>query len=162
MEKIKILLVDDEKEFVETLSERIRMREHDSDVALDGEQALKKMDDDLPDVVVLDLKMPGMDGMEVLRRIRKAYPKVQVIMLTGHGSEKDEEEAKKLGAFEYLEKPVEIETLMKKVKKAYKNKFESSMMAATFAEAGEFDTAKEIRDSDDDEDIPDKKKKKSN
>ena len=162
MEKIKILLVDDEQEFVETLSERIRMREHDSDVALNGEQALKKMDDDLPDVVVLDLKMPGMDGMEVLRRIRKAYPKVQVIMLTGHGSEKDEEEAKKLGAFEYLQKPVEIETLMKKVKKAYKNKFESSMMAATFAEAGEFDTAKEIRDSDDEEDIPDKKEKKSN
>jgi DNA-binding response OmpR family regulator len=160
MEKIKILLVDDEQEFVETLSERIRMREHDSDVALNGEQALKKMDDDLPDVVVLDLKMPGMDGMEVLRRIRKAYPKVQVIMLTGHGSEKDEEEARKLGAFEYLQKPVEIDTLMKKVKKAYKNKFESSMMAATFAEAGEFDTAKEIRDSDEDEDEIKKDKKK--
>jgi DNA-binding response OmpR family regulator len=161
MEKIKILLVDDEKEFVETLSERIRMREHDSDVALNGEQALKKMDDDLPDVVVLDLKMPGMDGMEVLRRIRKAYPKVQVIMLTGHGSEKDEEEARKLGAFEYLQKPVEIDTLMKKVKKAYKSKFESSMMAATFAEAGEFETAKEIRDSDEDQNEIKKDKKKS-
>ena len=161
MEKIKILLVDDEREFVETLSERIRMRDHDSEVALDGEQALKKMDDDLPDVVVLDLKMPGMDGMEVLRRIRNAYPKVQVIMLTGHGSEKDEEEARKLGAFEYLQKPVEIETLMKKVKKAYKNKFESSMMAATFAEAGEFDTAKEIRDSDEKQDKLNKDKKKS-
>jgi len=161
MEKIKILLVDDEKEFVETLSERIRMREHDSDVALNGEQALKKMDDDLPDVVVLDLKMPGMDGMEVLRRIRKAYPKVQVIMLTGHGSEKDEEEARKLGAFEYLQKPVEIDTLMKKVKKAYKSKFESSMMAATFAEAGEFDTAKEIRDSDAEQDGFNNNKKKS-
>ena len=160
MEKIKILLVDDEQEFVETLSERIKMREHDSDVALNGEQALKKMDDDLPDVVVLDLKMPGMDGMEVLRRIRKAYPKVQVIMLTGHGSEKDEEEARKLGAFEYLQKPVEIDTLMQKVKKAYKNKFESSMMAATFAEAGEFDTAKEIRDSDEDQDEIKKDKKK--
>jgi DNA-binding response OmpR family regulator len=161
MEKIKILLVDDEQEFVETLSERIRMREHDSDVALNGEQALKKMDDDLPDVVVLDLKMPGMDGMEVLRRIRKAYPKVQVIMLTGHGSEKDEEEARKLGAFEYLQKPVEIDTLMKKVKKAYKSKFESSMMAATFAEAGEFETAKEIRDSDEEQDEIKKDKKKS-
>jgi len=137
------------------------MREHDSDVALNGEQALKKMDDDLPDVVVLDLKMPGMDGMEVLRRIRKAYPKVQVIMLTGHGSEKDEEEARKLGAFEYLQKPVEIETLMKKVKKAYKSKFESTMMAAAFAEAGEFDTAKEIRDSDEEEDMLNKNKKKS-
>ncbi|MCW8805995.1 MAG: response regulator, partial [Ignavibacteriaceae bacterium] len=127
----------------------------------DGEQALKKMDDDLPDVVVLDLKMPGMDGMEVLRRIRKAYPKVQVIMLTGHGSDKDEEEARKLGAFEYLQKPVEIDALMKKVKKAYKNKFESSMMAATFAEAGEFDTAKEIRDSDEEEDKINDVKKKS-
>ncbi len=161
MEKIKILLVDDEKEFVETLSERIRMREHDSEVALDGEQALKKMEDDIPDVVVLDLKMPGIDGMEVLRRIRKAYPKVQVIMLTGHGSEKDEEEAKKLGAFEYLEKPVEIDKLMMKIKKAYKNKFESSMMAATFAEAGEFDTAKEIRDKDKEEEQQKKDKKKS-
>jgi DNA-binding response OmpR family regulator len=158
MEKIKILLVDDEQEFVETLSERIKMREHDSEVALDGEQALKKMQDDIPDVVVLDLKMPGIDGMEVLRRIRKAYPKVQVIMLTGHGSEKDEEEARKLGAFEYLEKPVEIDKLMKKIKKAYKSKFESSMMAATFAEAGEFDTAKEIRDSDEEEDAEKNKK----
>lgn len=161
MEKIKILLVDDEKEFVETLSERIRMREHNSDVALNGEQALKKMDNDIPDVVVLDLKMPGMDGMEVLRRIRKAYPKVQVIMLTGHGSERDEEEARKLGVFDYLQKPVEIETLMKKVKKAYKSKFESTMMAATFAEAGEFDTAREIRDSDEEEDMLNKDKKKS-
>ncbi len=161
MEKIKILLVDDEKEFVETLSERIRMRDHKSDVALDGEEALKQMDDDLPDVVVLDLKMPGIDGMEVLRRIRNAYPNVQVIMLTGHGSDKDEKEARKLGAFEYLQKPVEIETLMKKIKKAYKQKFESSMMAATFAEAGEFDIAKDILEADEenDEKKNDKKKK---
>ena len=158
MEKIKILLVDDEKEFVETLSERIRMRDHKSDVALDGESALKRMDDDLPDVVVLDLKMPGIDGMEVLRRIRNAYPNVQVIMLTGHGSDKDEKEARKLGAFEYLQKPVEIDTLMKKIKKAYKQKFESSMMAATFAEAGEFDTAKDILEADEEEN--DKKKNK--
>jgi len=160
MEKIKILLVDDEKEFVETLSERIRMRDQKSDVALNGEEALKLMDDDLPDVVVLDLKMPGIDGMEVLRRIRKAYPDVQVIMLTGHGSDKDEKEARKLGAFEYLQKPVEIETLMKKIKKAYKQKFESSMMAATFAEAGEFDIAKDILKADEENDEKKKDKKK--
>jgi len=161
MEKIKILLVDDEKEFVETLSERIRMRDHKSDVALNGEEALKHMDDDLPDVVVLDLKMPGIDGMEVLRRIRKAYPDVQVIMLTGHGSDKDEKEARKLGAFEYLQKPVEIETLMKKIKKAYKQKFESSMMAATFAEAGEFETAKDILEGEEgNNDTENDKKKK--
>ncbi len=134
------------------------MRDHDSAVALDGEEALKRIDDDLPDVVVLDLKMPGIDGMEVLRRIRTAYPNVQVIMLTGHGSDKDEKEARKLGAFEYLQKPVEIDTLMKKIKKAYKQKFESSMMAATFAEAGEFDTAKDILEAD--EENVDKKKGK--
>lgn len=110
--------------------------------------------------MVLDLKMPGIDGMEVLRRIRSAYPNVQVIMLTGHGSDKDEKEARKLGAFEYLQKPVEIETLMKKIKKAYKQKFESSMMAATFAEAGEFDTAKDILDADEEHDDEEKDKKK--
>ena len=152
MEQIKILLVDDEKEFVETLADRIELRDHKAEVALNGEQALKKLDDQIPDVVVLDLKMPGIDGMEVLRRIRKAYPKVQVIMLTGHGSEKHEDEARKLGAFEYLQKPVDIETLMKKVKLAYKSKFERSMVAATFAEAGEFDIAKDILKEEDEKD----------
>ena len=100
-------------------------------------------------MVVLDLKMPGIDGMEVLRRIKKNYPKVQVIIQTGHGSEKHEEEAKKLGAFGYFQKPVEIDTLIDKIKKAYKSTIDKSFMAATFAEAGEFDTAKKIMDKDD-------------
>jgi len=146
MKEMKILLVDDEEEFVKTLSERIEMRDVKSDVALNGEEALKAMDEDLPDVMVLDLKMPGIDGLEVLRRTKKAYPGVQIIMLTGHGSEKDEKEARRLGVFEYLQKPVEFEKLMRIITKAYKNKFESSMVAATFAEAGEFDTAKKIMD----------------
>jgi len=122
MPKIKILLVDDEEKFVRTLSERMQIREVGSDIALDGEQALKQLKEKQPDVMVLDLKMPGMDGMEVLRRVKDAYPDVQVIMLTGHGSEKDEEEARKLGAFEYLQKPVEIDELMKHVKRAYQSK----------------------------------------
>jgi len=146
MPKIKILLVDDEEKFVQTLSERMQIREVGSDIALDGEQALKQIEDKKPDVMVLDLKMPGMDGMEVLRRVKDAYPDVQVIMLTGHGTEKDEEEARKLGAFEYLQKPVEIDELMKHVKRAYQSKIESTMTAAAFAEAGEFETAKEILD----------------
>ena len=81
-------------------------------------------------------------------------------MLTGHGSYKDEKEARKLGAFEYLQKPVEIDTLMKKIKKAYKLKFESSMMAATFAEAGEFDTAKDILEADEENNKKEHDKKK--
>ncbi|MBW2574541.1 MAG: response regulator [Deltaproteobacteria bacterium] len=123
MKEMKLLLVDDEEEFVKTLSERLEMRHIQSDVALSGKEALKTMDEDIPDVMVLDLKMPVMDGMEVLRLTKKAYPGVQIIMLTGHGSEKDEEEARRLGVFEYLHKPVEIENLMQIVTKAYKNKF---------------------------------------
>ena len=125
MPKIKVLLVDDEEKFVQTLAERMQIRKVGSDIALDGEQALKQLKDKQPDVMVLDLKMPGMDGMEVLRRVKDAYPDVQVIMLTGHGSEKDEEEARKLGAFEYLQKPVEIDELMKHVKRAYQSKIET-------------------------------------
>jgi DNA-binding response OmpR family regulator len=146
MKEMKVLLVDDEEEFVKTLAERIEMREVKSKVALNGEEALKTMDEDLPDVMVLDLKMPGIDGLEVLRRAKKAYPGVQIIMLTGHGSEKDEKEARRLGVFEYLQKPVEFEKLMRTITKAYKKKFESSMVAASFAEAGEFETAKKIMD----------------
>ncbi|MFO7970184.1 MAG: response regulator [Desulfobacterales bacterium] len=146
MKEMKVLLVDDEEEFVKTLAERIEMREVKSKVALNGEEALKTMDEDLPDVMVLDLKMPGIDGLEVLRRAKKAYPGVQIIMLTGHGSEKDEKEARRLGVFEYLQKPVEFEKLMRTITKAYKKKFESSMVAASFAEAGEFDTAQKIMD----------------
>jgi DNA-binding NtrC family response regulator len=144
VEKFKVLLVDDEEEFVKALSERLQMRDMGSDLAFDGEQALKIVQEQEPDVMVLDLKMPGIDGMEVLRRVRKAYPNVQVIILTGHGTEKDEEEAKRLGAFAYLQKPVNLDLLIQTMKKAYKKKVEDTMVAATFAEAGDFKTAREI------------------
>lgn len=144
MEEIKLLLVDDEEEFVKTLSERIHMRDLKSKIALNGEQALRIVDDQVPDVMVLDLKMPGIDGMEVLRRIRKLYPEVRVIILTGHGSDKEEKEARRLGAFEYLEKPADVDRLVNTIKNAYRSKVEGPMAAAAFAEAGEFETAKEI------------------
>jgi len=146
MKEFKVLMVDDEEDFVTTLSERMKLRDVDSDVALDGEQALQRVEDDIPDVMVLDLKMPGIDGLEVLRRVKKAYPQIPVIILTGHGSEKDEAEARRLGAFEYLQKPVDIEKLVHILRKAYKSKVEDTMAAAAFAEAGEFQTAKEIVD----------------
>ncbi len=148
MKEFKVLMVDDEEDFVKTLAERMKMRDLDSDVALNGEQALQFVEDQIPDVMVLDLKMPGIDGMEVLRRVRLAYPQVQVVILTGHGSEKDEAEAKRLGAFAYLQKPVDIEKLIITLKNAYKQKLENAMVAASFAEEGEFKTAQEIMDKD--------------
>jgi DNA-binding NtrC family response regulator len=144
MDKIKVLLVDDEEDFVKALAERIDMRDLNSEVALNGEQALQIVEDEVPDVMVLDLRMPGIDGIEVLRRVKKAYPKVQVVILTGHGSDKDEKEARKLGAFEYLQKPVDIDHLVKTLKKAYRKRMEDAMVAATFAEAGDYKTAKEV------------------
>jgi len=149
MKDMKVLLVDDEEEFVKALAERLKMRDLRSDTVLDGEEALSFVEDQEPDVMVLDLKMPGIDGMEVLRQVRKAYPKIQVIILTGHGTEKDEEEAKRLGAFDYLEKPVNLEVLVKKMKAAYRRKMEDTMVAATFAEAGDFESARKIMDEDD-------------
>jgi len=116
---IKLLLVDDEREFVETLSERLRVRELQPAVAYDGEQALASVARDEPEVMILDLKMPGIDGMEVLRKVRKERPAVEVIILTGHGSGEDEQMARDLGAFAYLEKPVDIATLIQVVKEAY-------------------------------------------
>jgi CheY-like chemotaxis protein len=154
MKDFKVLLVDDEKEFIETLSERLKMRDLDAKMALDGEQALESLQDDEPDVMLLDLKMPGMDGMEVLRQVKKAFPNVQVVMLTGHGSDKDEEQARSLGAYAYLQKPVDLEPLVTTLRDAFKNKiarkFEAGMMAATFAEAGEVATAREILDKEED------------
>jgi len=136
MEKFRVLLVDDEEDFVRTLSERLQMRDLDSQTAFDGEEALELMEDGIPDVMVLDLKMPGIDGMEVLRRMKKLYPGVQVIILTGHGSDKDEAEARRLGAFEYLQKPVNLEYLMAVLKRAYQKKVEVSSIDATFDDAG--------------------------
>lgn len=121
MDKIKVMLVDDEEEFVTTLSERIQMRDFNSSVAFTGEQALQIVDDQIPDVMVLDLKMPGIEGMEVLRRVKKAYPQVQVIILTGHGSEQDRKEALSLGAFGYLQKPVQIDELARQIINAHKS-----------------------------------------
>jgi len=122
---LKVLFVDDEEDFVRTMAERMEMREVGSDVALDGEQALEMLQEDVPDVMVLDLRMPGIDGMEVLRRVRKQYPQMEVIIMTGHGSDKDEAEARRLGAFDYLRKPVDINDLMEIVRDAGRSRRKS-------------------------------------
>ena len=117
----KVLLVDDEREFVQTLSERLLLREMGSAVAYDGESALALIKDDEPEVMILDLKMPGIDGIEVLRRVKSTNPDIEVIMLTGHGSEADRQVCMNLGAFAYLQKPVDIELLSETLKKANEN-----------------------------------------
>lgn len=147
MRKLRVLLVDDEEEFVETLADRLNMRDIEASTARNGEEALDAVKENEPDVMVLDLKMPGIDGIEVLRRARNAYPKVEVIILTGHGSEKDEGAARSLGAFDYIKKPVDLDKLVPRIQKAFKRKMkklERMSKSVPFAEAGELDTAREM------------------
>jgi DNA-binding NtrC family response regulator len=115
---LKVLLVDDEEDYVRTMSERMGMRDLGSDVALTGEQALEMLEEDVPDVMVLDLRMPGMGGLEVLAQVKERHPEVEVIMLTGYPTEEDEREARRMGAFEYLHKPVDISELMQAIRRA--------------------------------------------
>jgi len=114
----KLLLVDDERQFAQTLSDRLHLREIGSVIAYDGESALDIIREDEPDVMILDLKMPGIDGIEVLKRVKLTNPKIEVIILTGQGSEADREQCMNLGAFAYLEKPVDVNVLSETIKKA--------------------------------------------
>lgn len=116
---LHVLLVDDEKEFVQTLSERLKMRQISSDVVFSGQEALDTADKDETEVMVLDLKMPGIDGFEVLRKIKQTRPHIEVIILTGHGSEEDKVTCMELGAFAYLQKPADIDLLATTMKQAY-------------------------------------------
>ncbi len=115
---LDILLVDDEEDFALALAERLSLRGFTPHVALDGEQALRAISDCPAKVMLLDLKMPGIDGMEVLRRTKKIRPEIQVIILSGHGSEADEAQARFLGACEYLRKPADIADIIKALKNA--------------------------------------------
>lgn len=114
----KVLLVDDERDFVQTLSERLIMRDMGSAVAYDGESALSMIQEEEPEVMILDLKMPGIDGIEVLRQVKSTNPDIEVIVLTGHGTEKDKDVCMELGAFAFLQKPVDIQLLSQTLMKA--------------------------------------------
>ncbi len=114
----KVLLVDDERDFVQTLSERLIMRDMGSAVAYDGESALSMIKEEEPEVMILDLKMPGIDGIEVLRQVKSTNPDIEVIVLTGHGTEKDKDICMELGAFAFLQKPVDIQMLSQTLMKA--------------------------------------------
>mgnify|MGYP001533273139 FL=1 len=142
-EEIKILLVDDEKQFVDTLAERLAMRGFSARVAYDGPQALKAVEEPT-DVIVLDLRMPGMDGFEVLRSVKKSNPQVQVIILTGHGGDAEEQTAYRMGAYNFLKKPMDIDELLNSIRMAYRGKVENAMVAVSLAEGGDFDAAQDV------------------
>jgi DNA-binding NtrC family response regulator len=118
MAEYRVLLVDDEEEFVSALSERLMLRGIEVDSALNGEEALASLKEKEFEVVILDVMMPGLGGLEVLRQIKSTYPNTQVILLTGHGSTREGIEGMRLGAFDYLIKPVDIEEMLEKMKEA--------------------------------------------
>lgn len=118
----KVLLVDDEQEFTQVLSERMEARGLQVVTAQDGPSALQKAEEQSFDAIILDLKMPGMDGIETLRRLRRINPNLQVIMLTGQATVKAGVEATKLGALDFLEKPADLKQILEKIQQAKTNK----------------------------------------
>ena len=119
MKNIRLLLVDDENDFRNTLAKRLRKKGISPMQAENGEKAIAILESNRMDVVILDVKMPGKDGIEVLGHIKKEYPKTEVIFLTGHAATQDGVEGIKTGAFDYLSKPIEFEHLFGKIKQAY-------------------------------------------
>ena len=120
MAEYRVLLVDDEEEFVSALSERLMLRGIETECALNGEEALARLVEKEFEVVIPDVMMPGLGGLEVLRQIKTTHPNTQVILLTGHGSTREGIEGMRLGAFDYLIKPVDIEEMLAKMKEAAK------------------------------------------
>jgi len=122
--KTRVLLVDDEKEFVESLSERLTIRDYDVGTSISGEDALEKVKGYNYDVVILDVLMPGLSGLETLREIKKVKPLTEVIMLTGNATVETGIEGMKLGALDYLMKPCNTEELVAKIDMAQQRKYE--------------------------------------
>lgn len=122
MERFKVLVVDDEDDFRETIVKRLRGRNLDATGVASGEEALKIMAQESFDVVVLDVRMPGMDGIEALKEMKKRWPLTEVIMLTGHASVESGIQGMQLGAFDYVMKPVPLDELLDKMRQAYERK----------------------------------------
>jgi DNA-binding NtrC family response regulator len=122
MKTFKVLVVDDERDFLETIVKRLEARDLAVKGVESGEKALELIDQEPFDVVVLDVKMPGMDGLDTLKEFKKKHPTLEVIMLTGHASVESGIEGMKLGAFDYIMKPVPLDELMEKMRQAFERK----------------------------------------
>lgn len=122
MDGVSVLLVDDEVEFVNTLTKRMNKRNVNASAVQSGEAALEFLENHPADVVVLDVKMPGMDGIQTLRNIKERHPLIEVIMLTGHANVEVAIQGMELGAFDYLMKPMAIDDLLYKIEDASKKK----------------------------------------
>jgi len=118
MAAIQVLIVDDEEEFANTLAERMRNRDIIVNIVGNGEDAIASVSDTVYDAIILDLVMPGLDGIETLKQILSINPDLQVILLTGRGTVSKSVEALKIGAFEFLEKPVKFDDLLSKINNA--------------------------------------------
>jgi DNA-binding NtrC family response regulator len=118
----KVLIVDDEKDFVQMFSLRLEAQGEKVSTAYSGKKALEVLSHVAIDVVILDIRMPGMDGIDTLKQIKNTYPLVEVILLTGHGSTETAVEGMKLGAFDYLMKPADFEEIKLKLEKARQRK----------------------------------------
>ena len=127
MEEFRVLVVDDEDDFRETIVKRLQKRKMTAQGAESGEKALDLIDAQPFDVVVLDVKMPGLDGIETLREIKKRKPLIEVILLTGHASMESGIEGIKLGAFDYVMKPANLDELVEKMRQAYEKKVVSEV-----------------------------------
>jgi len=122
MKDTKVLLVDDETDFVTTLAERLRLRKFNISIATSGEMALEMVKEEQPQIVVLDLKMPGLSGLEVLQQIKSISRSIKVILLTGHGSTREGIEGMRLGASDFLLKPIDINELINKMFEVSENR----------------------------------------
>lgn len=121
MAEFRVLFIDDEEELVSTIVERLGYRGIHAAYVLNGRDGLQKMRDETFDVVVLDLKLPGMSGLEVLRAIKNNHPGVPVLLITGHGSIADQDVEKPEDAFDYLAKPIDLDDLIRKMKEAIRS-----------------------------------------
>ena len=125
---IRLLVVDDEVDFLESIVMRIELRGFQTHGVTNGAAALEYLEanPDSVDIVLLDIKMPGMDGLETLRQIKTSFPAIEVIVVTGHGSQEYNRLGRELGAFDYLIKPIRLDTILERIEAAYRSRYPGS------------------------------------